>query len=138
MPPANKADSKAVAMEWLRDAQSDFALSTVPKTRRIRYAHLCFHAQQAAEKSVKAIFIHLGNTVPKTHDLAFLMDSLPKSVTPPLPVLDLPTLTRYAVQHRYPGQDLPLSRRDYTKAVALAKVAIQWANRVIVQSKTFI
>ena len=131
MPPVNKNERKAAAMEWLRDAQSDFALSTVPKTRRIRYTHLCFHAQQAAEKSVKAILIYLGNTVPKTHDLAFLMDSLPKSVPTPLPVLDLPTLTRYAVQHRYPGQNLPLSRRDYTKAVALAKAAIQWASLVM-------
>ena len=131
MPPANKTVRKAAAMEWLRDAQSDFALSTVPKTRRIRYAHLCFHAQQVAEKSVKAILVYSGSTVPKTHDLAFLLDALPKSVTPPLPVLDLPTLTRYAVQHRYPGQNLPLSRRDYTKAVTLAKAAIQWANLVI-------
>ena len=128
---SDEANHKAVAVEWMRDAQSDLALSMVPKTRRIRYAHLCFHAQQAAEKSIKAILIRLGCTVPKTHDLAFLMDSLPKSTTAPLSVLDLPMLTRYAVQHRYPGQDLPLSRRDYIKAIELAKAAVQWANHTI-------
>ena len=129
--PSTKADLKAAAMEWMRDAQSDLALSTVPKTRRIRYAHLCFHAQQAAEKSIKAMLIRLGCTVPKTHDIAFLMDALPKSVTTPLPALDLPTLTKYAVQHRYPGQDIPISRRSHIRAVELAKAAVQWASHVI-------
>lgn len=130
MPSADPA-CKAAAREWLRDAQSDFALATVPKTRRIRYAHLCFHAQQAAEKALKSLLIHAGCPVPRTHDLAFLMDALPPTLTPPVPVIELPTLTPYAVQHRYPGQSLPVSRREYLKAVALAKAAVQWAGHMI-------
>jgi HEPN domain-containing protein len=62
-----------VPAEWLRDARGDLALASIAKTPAIRYAHLCFHAQQAAEKSLKAIFSALDQDIPRTHDLAFLM-----------------------------------------------------------------
>ena len=43
--------------DWLRHARSDLALSRMPKTRAVLYQHLCFHAQQAAEKALKAVFL---------------------------------------------------------------------------------
>ena len=58
--------------EWLGDARGDLALATINKTRSMRYAHLCFHAQQAAEKSLKAVYLALDLSLPKTHDLAYL------------------------------------------------------------------
>ena len=54
MPPpwkkAVKSTPANVPGEWLRDARGDLALANVPKTPAIRYAHLCFHAQQAGVK----------------------------------------------------------------------------------------
>jgi hypothetical protein len=38
----------------------------VKKTRKIRYEHLCFHAQQAAEKSIKALLLSRNIEVPRT------------------------------------------------------------------------
>ena len=113
---------------WLRDAESDLALASVKKTPKIRYAHLCFHAQQTTEKALKAILLAHGVTPPRTHDLAFIVDSLPKDVTLPPSLLMLPVLTKYAVQHRYPGQDMPVDRRDYKKALALAGDTLAWAR----------
>ncbi len=83
--------------EWLRDVRGDLALANVPKTPAIRYAHLCFHAQQSAETSLKALFVALGLDVPRTHDLAFLMDNLPEETVFPLAILALPTLSKFAV-----------------------------------------
>jgi HEPN domain-containing protein len=36
----------------------------------------CFHAQQCAEKSLKALLVGAGLEVPRTHDLVFLLDRL--------------------------------------------------------------
>lgn len=113
--------------EWLRDARGDLALASVAKTRQIRYAHLCFHAQQAAEKSLKAVLLASNRDMPRTHDLAFLMDALPENANVPPALLALPTLNKYAVQYRYPGQDMPIHRRDWLKAIAFARDALDWA-----------
>ena len=43
--------------DWLRHARSDLALAGVPKTGKVLYAHLCFHAQQAAEKALKGVLL---------------------------------------------------------------------------------
>ena len=39
--------------DWLRHARSDLALARSRKGRDVLYEHLCFHAQQAAEKAIK-------------------------------------------------------------------------------------
>ena len=126
-----KSTPADVPGEWLRDARGDLALAHVPKTAAIRYAHLCFHAQQAAEKSLKALYVALGQDVPRTHDLAFLMDSLSEETVFPLTILTLPTLNKFAVQYRYPGQGLPVTRRDWQKAVALAGATLRWSEERI-------
>lgn len=117
--------------DWLRDARGDLALASVAKTRRIRYAHLCFHAQQAAEKSLKAVLLACKPEVPRTHDLAFLMDILPARANVPPALLALPTLNKYAVQYRYPGQVMPVTRQDRRKAVALARETLDWATATL-------
>jgi len=116
------------AQIWLRDAHGDLALARVKKTRIIRYEHLCFHAQQAAEKSLKAVYLALDMDMPRTHDLAFLIDNLPKPLPMPPAFLVLPTLTKYAVQFRYPGQDIPVTRRDWLAAVDVADEIYHWAK----------
>ncbi len=119
------------AAMWLRDAESDLALASVKKTPKIRYEHLCFHAQQAAEKAVKAVLLAYGVSPSRTHDLAFIIDSLPVDVSLPPSLLLLPVLTKYAVQHRYPGQDLPVNRRDHKQALAMASETVAWAQALV-------
>ena len=125
-----------VCKEWLGDARGDLALASIKKSRPMRYAHLCFHAQQAAEKSLKAVYLALDLNLPKTHDLAYLMDNLPEKIVFPPSMLMLPVLTKYAVQCRYPGQDIPVTRQDWLAAVELAKATYRWANRFVTASNT--
>ena len=117
--------------DWLRHARSDLALSCMPKTRTILYQHLCFHAQQAAEKALKAVLAANGVYFPKTHDLAFLMEAMPSSSTMPPSLIDLPTLNQYAVQQRYPGELQPVTRKHHNAATLLAEEAVAWAARCI-------
>ena len=120
--------------DWLRHARSDLALCGMPKTRSILYQHLCFHAQQASEKALKAVLVANCVRFPKTHDLAFLMQSLPSAVTVPPPLLNLPALNQYAVQQRYPGESPPITRKDYKASALLAEEAVSWAARSIARS----
>ena len=116
------------AQDWLRHARSDLALAGMRKTRALLYEHLCFHAQQAAEKALKAVLVHHGIRVPRSHDLAYLMNMLPRSVSTFPPLVDLPVLTKYAVQQRYPGEIPPLTPKHRREALHLAEVTVAWAE----------
>jgi HEPN domain-containing protein len=43
--------------EWLARAQGDLALARAPLPEGGFYEDLCFHAQQAAEKALKALYL---------------------------------------------------------------------------------
>lgn len=115
--------------EWLQHSRSDLALARLKKTRTVLYQHLCFHAQQAAEKAIKAVLISRCVRFPRTHDLAYLLDLLPSDVRIPPLLIDLPSLTKYAVQHRYPAETPPVTAKHRRLAVQLAENAIAWATR---------
>lgn len=119
------------ARDWLRHARNDLALARSGKTRTVLYEHLCFHAQQAAEKALKAVLVANRIAAAKTHDMAFLLDALPASVAVPPSLIELPLLNRYAVQHRYPGEAPRVTRKDLAEALRMAEDAISWASRRI-------
>ena len=118
------------ARDWLRHAKGDLAMARLRKTPSLLYEHLCFHAQQAAEKSIKAVLVHFGIPVPRSHDLAYLLERLPDGLSIPPTMLELPTLTKYAVQQRYPGDVPALTFRHRRHALRLAEAGVAWAVRV--------
>ncbi|HNT34496.1 MAG TPA: HEPN domain-containing protein [bacterium] len=64
-----------------------------------------FHAQQAVEKSLKALLALLGRQYPRTHDLSLLMSQLSSSGEIVEEFIDLLELNSYAVQFRYEAFD---------------------------------
>ena len=125
----SEAPKAGSAQDWLRHARSDLALARMRKTKRLLYEHLCFHAQQAAEKAVKAVLVHHGIRVPRSHDMAYLLTMLPDGVSVSTSLLELPILTKYAVQQRYPGEGPPLTPKHRSSALELAEQAVRWAAR---------
>ena len=117
--------------DWLRHARSDLAIAGARKSRQILYEHQCFHAQQAAEKAVKALLVDHGISVPRSHDLAFLFARLPRDIAVPLELVDLPLLTKYAVQLRYPGETVPIKTREHRTALRLAKRTVEWVESIV-------
>jgi len=57
------------AEDWLARAEGDLALARAPLPEGAFYEDLCFHAQQAAEKSLKAVYQYFGKRFRYTHDL---------------------------------------------------------------------
>ena len=82
---------------------------------------ICFHAQQAAEKYLKAYLVWNGIEFPKTHTLEQLV-LLAAQKEPELLNLkdEVALLTPYAVETRYPEFEEPLLE-DTKEAVGIAE-----------------
>lgn len=95
------------ARRFVRLAQDDFAAFEVLVTQpQIRQGLAFFHAQQAIEKSLKAVLFANAVPVRRTHDLYALADLLNQSgiATPHTPE-ELACVNPYAVESRY-GDDV--------------------------------
>jgi len=116
------------AREWISRARSDLALARA-KGEGIYLEDLCFHAQQAAEKAIKALLIRHRIEFPYVHDLAALLILLEKA-TGELPdsIRRAARLTRFAVQTRYPGTSPPVQDEVYREALKLAEDVVRWAE----------
>ena len=110
------------AAAWLQFAADDLDTAQVllgAMPSRVRQS--LFHAQQAAEKSLKAFLIWHEQPFPLTHDLAVLL-RLCVSLDPGIatgvePALDL---TQFAARFRYPGEDEIPSLEEARQWVAAA------------------
>jgi HEPN domain-containing protein len=61
--------SPGSAADWLRRAHSDLGLAGIALPCDVLYNELCFHAQQAVEKSIKAVLVHYGVEFKRVHDI---------------------------------------------------------------------
>ena len=97
----------------------------------------CFHAQQAAEKCIKAVLISLGIDFPYTHDIAHLATLVDRSeVDYAKPLEDAIELTQYAVLARYPSDDVPATETELDAAVNIAERVFEWAETVVTDSES--
>ena len=117
--------------EWLNRARSDLAIA-MAKPEGVYLEDLCFHAQQAAEKSIKALLIMLAVEFPYVHDLARLL-TLVEEAGEELPetVRQAERLTRFAIFARYPGLSGTVSEQEYGEAISLAEKVIGWVEKML-------
>lgn len=106
---------------WVRKAEADWGgaqvlAQAVPKHHDL----ICFHWQQMAEKYLKALLQELGQPVPKTHNLLVLLQLLiPHDPTLPRLRVRVISLSRFAVDFRYPG--MSANNRQSTAAIRSAE-----------------
>ncbi|MBI4333350.1 MAG: HEPN domain-containing protein [Chloroflexi bacterium] len=96
-----------LTVEWVEKAEGDYVTAEreLRARRRPNYDAVCFHAQQAAEKYLKAFLQEHGVAFPKTHSLIELLElCLPLDPSFELQRDLLVQLDRYAVHYRYPGE----------------------------------
>lgn len=117
--------------DWLRHAGSDLALAQTPPGNDVLLETLAFHAQQAAEKSLKAVLLHAGIDPPRTHNLKLLAEALPANLRLPEDLLRCAELTDYAVTGRYPGEYEPVEQEELDRAIAIAAAVVAWAASVL-------
>lgn len=94
----------------------------------VLFEDLCFDAQQAAEKALKALLIFFGCKAPRTHSIGYLMRLIEDRICVPIPpdVRPAVILSDYAVTTRYPGDWEPVDEDEYNEAVKLAGRVYLW------------
>ncbi len=114
--------------EWLNRARSDLLMAGIRK-EGIYLEDVCFHAQQAAEKAIKALLIKHSIKFPYVHDIVELLTVLEKAGHKvPKAVKKAGGLTRFAVFTRYPGIAQAISTEEYEEALTNAKQVIRWVQ----------
>jgi HEPN domain-containing protein len=116
---------------WAEHAEEDFVLARVALRRKQPLSSgACFHAQQCAEKYMKALLISKGADFPKTHDLLLLNNLCSANgIFLEIEQKHLNTLTDYAVRTRYPGDDP--TAEDAKEAIELAKLVRDIARKFL-------
>lgn len=105
--------------EWLRKAYADIEASRITLERGLADI-AAFHAQQAVEKSLKALLVAVNKRPPKTHDIDYLADLLEEAGVE-VPMRDeISPLTLYAVEARYPGPPITLEEAEHAYEIAKA------------------
>ena len=120
------------ARDWLARARGDLALAKAPLPEGAFLDDLCFHAQQAAEKAIKAVYRHHGWPFRYVHDIEDILTGLKQhGVAIPAVIEAAVILTSYATTGRYPSREEPVTREEYTEAVALAERVVTWAAALV-------
>jgi len=118
-------------IEWLNRARSNL-LQSQARLEGVYLEDLSFAAQQAAEKAIKAVLIHLGVEFLYTHDLTALLALVQQQgFSVPREVAQAARITRYAVIARYPGLAEPVTKEEYAEAVTIAEGVVQWAQALV-------
>ena len=116
---------------WAASAEEDFILArTALQRKQPLVSGACFHAQQCAEKYMKALLLSKSADFPKTHDLLMLNNLC--SVAGIFLEIDpkhLNTLSDYAVRTRYPGEGPNVD--DAKEAIELAKLVRSFAKKFL-------
>lgn len=126
---------RELAMVLLNKARGDLrALECLSTAPGIPGWVTGFHAQQAVEKSVKAVLAACGSAAPPVHDLERLLQvARDAGVELPVEAADFPTLTAFAALWRYDDdmEDISNPPSSIGNAIQLARLAVAWAERAI-------
>jgi HEPN domain-containing protein len=119
--------------EWLNRARSNLAKAHITRASDDVYPEdVCFEAQQAAEKAIKAVLLSRQVDFPRVHDIATLLTLVSEcGIALPDEIAAATELTDYAVATRYPGLEGDVSNEDCDDAIACAEAVLQWAERMI-------
>ncbi len=108
---------------WLGKAEKDIGMGAAVLAAEPSYpSGAAFHAQQAAEKSMKGLLTWHNHPFPKTHDLANVGHRC-VAVDPTLdPLLRRAALlTEYAWKFRYPGDPEEATPEEAREALQIAR-----------------
>lgn len=107
--------------KWIQFAEEDLRLAehALQLSSGCPYRLIAYHAQQCAEKYIKAYLVFHKIDFPYTHNLRKLLQICGEEL---LTVLEqAETLTPFAITTRYPGLDEEVSLSEALSAIELSK-----------------
>ena len=125
--------SAADIQAWVEKADEDWlCVRNEMAAAQTPWAVVSFHAQQAAEKTLKALLVANGRFPPRSHDLAQLLDlCLPFEAALEALREDCERLSQYAVDVRYPDIGTKIEEAIGREAVAAAERICEVVRRFL-------
>jgi len=118
--------------EWLKRAYSSLELAKFSDNELVFYEDLCYQAQQAAEKGLKALLIYYGVEPQKTHNLFILLQELENFTEINDEIKDVLKLYNFAVQTRYPGDYDTIEKDEYKESILIAEKCLKWVKEKLI------
>lgn len=120
---------------WLSQSLED--LNTAKNAYKTQYPKplhtICYLSQQAAEKAVKAtiIYVGFGDTLPKTHDISFLLNQIVNKVDYLHNMFEhAKFLTDYGSFYRYPSE-IPIDESISLNSIRYADEIYNWSISIV-------
>jgi HEPN domain-containing protein len=132
--------NRVEASRWLATGNEDLATAKI-LLQAGRYAHACFHSQQAGEMAVKAVCYMLGAD-PWGHSVSRLITQLKGIDSSTFNALqdqfeDAARLDRYYIPTRYPNglpditPDQAFFAEDAVGAIRIAEILLERAGQIL-------
>lgn len=108
--------------QWLSFGDEDLRLARHALTLAsgCPYRLVAYHAQQCAEKHLKAYLVFRRVDFPYTHNLSRLLELCAESGGWTEPLQDAEELTPFATAVRYPGLEESVTREDALRSIEIA------------------
>lgn len=116
-------DIMKMVTQWLTFADEDLkiACDSMSYGTGGPYRLIAYHAQQCAEKCLKAYLVFHSEDFPYTHNIRRLLKLCGKFATWPQNLNDAEELTPYAITTRYPGEDKEVTQAEAESAIDIAR-----------------
>lgn len=126
-----EAEIRRKVVLWLNYADEDLRLARHALTLAtgVPFRLVAYHAQQCAEKSLKAYLVFHRIDFPYTHNISRLLELCGEKSNWCDELLDAEILSVYAVTTRYPGEDEEVSRDEALRAIELAEIVKEAVER---------
>jgi len=109
--------------QWIEYADEDWRLASFAlegMSSCVPYRLIAYHAQQCAEKYLKAFLVFREVDFPYTHNISLLLELCEKQASWVERLRAAKTLSRFAATVRYPGDYKSLTVKDAKEALEIA------------------
>ena len=135
-----KAPDEAIVdkvLKWLNYGDEDLRLAKhgLSLSSSCPYRLIAFHAQQCAEKHLKAYLVFRGIDFPYTHNISRLLELCGDEAPWAESLLDAEELSPFATTVRYPGEEEEVTEEEAMRAINIAAKVYEVVREALKQER---
>ncbi|MDZ7319154.1 MAG: HEPN domain-containing protein [candidate division KSB1 bacterium] len=121
---------------WISHAEEDLRLAQhgLKLKSSCPYKLIAYHAQQCAEKYLKAFLVYQNIDFPYTHNISRLLELCADKANWTEKLKDAEELTPFAITTRYPGEYEEVTKENAMRAIRIAKFVRRTVRAALTQA----